>query len=154
MWRLVVGHSPGDAAEEESVGRRGSFAVVAVLLLVAGCGGGAETATREAVVETISPAEAGEIAGSAGLVVLDVRTPEEFGAGRLAGAVNLDFYATTFADDLAGLDREAPYLLYCRSGNRSAEAREMMRSLGFLEVHEIAGGIVAWAEAGLPLEIP
>ena len=136
------------------MGRRGSFAVVAVLLLVAGCGGGAETATREAVIETISPAEAGEIVGSAGLVVLDVRTPEEFGAGRLAGAVNLDFYATTFADDLAGLDREAPYLLYCRSGNRSAEAREMMRSLGFLEVHEIAGGIVAWAEAGLPLEIP
>ena len=154
MWWPVVGHSPGDAAEEESVARRGSFVVVAVLLLVAGCGGGAETATREAVIETISPAEAGEIVGSAGLVVLDVRTPEEFGAGRLAGAVNLDFYAATFADDLAGLDREAPYLLYCRSGNRSAEAREMMRSLGFLEVHEIAGGIVAWAEAGLPLEIP
>ena len=136
------------------MGRRGWVAVIAVLALVAGCGGGAETATREAVVETISPAEAGEIVGSAGLVVLDVRTPEEFGAGRLAGAVNLDFYATTFADDLAGLDREAPYLLYCRSGNRSAEAREMMRSLGFLEVHEIAGGIVAWAEAGLPLETP
>ena len=136
------------------MGRRGLFAVVAVLALVAGCGGGAETAARVAVVETISPAAAGEIAGSAGLVVLDVRTPEEFGAGHLAGAVNLDFYATTFADDLAGLDREAPYLLYCRTGNRSAEVREMMRSLGFLEVHEIAGGIVGWAEAGLPLEIP
>jgi len=138
------------------VARRGSFVVVAVLLLVAGCGGGAETATREAVIETISPAAAADLVAvpPSGLVVLDVRTPEEFGAGRLAGAVNLDFYATTFADDLAGLDREAPYLLYCRSGNRSAEAREMMRSLGFLEVHEIAGGIVAWAEAGLPLEIP
>jgi rhodanese-related sulfurtransferase len=151
-----VGHSPGDAAEEESVGRRGPFAVVAVLLLVAGCGGGAETATREAVIETISPAEAADLVAvpPAGLVVLDVRTPEEFGAGRLAGAVNLDFYATTFADDLSALDREVPYLLYCRSGNRSAQAREMMRELGFLEVHEIDGGINALVEAGFPVEAP
>ncbi|MFH1330779.1 MAG: rhodanese-like domain-containing protein [Actinomycetota bacterium] len=136
------------------MGRRGSFAAVAAAVLIAGCGGGAEAATREAVIETISPAEAGEIVASVGLVVLDVRTPEEFGAGHLAGAVNLDFYAATFADGLAALDREAPYLLYCRTGNRSAEAREMMRSIGFLEVHEIAGGIVGWVEAGLPLEMP
>ena len=38
-----------------------------------------------------------------------MRTPEEFAAGHLAGAVNLDFYAAAFADDLAALDREAPY---------------------------------------------
>ncbi len=86
--------------------------------------------------------------------MLDVRTPEEFASGHLAGAVNLDFYAPSFADDLAALDREAPYLLYCRSGNRSGQAREMMRSLGFAEVHEIAGGINAWVEAGLPVVAP
>ena len=89
-----------------------------------------------------------------GLVVLDVRTPEEFAAGHLAGAVNLDFYAATFADDLAALDREVPYLLYCRSDNRSGQVREMMRSLGFILVYELDGGILAWAEAGLPLVAP
>jgi rhodanese-related sulfurtransferase len=47
-----------------------------------------------------------------------------------------------------------PYLLYCRSGNRSAQAREMMRGLGFAEVYEIDGGITAWTEAGLGVVAP
>lgn len=130
--------------------------LLALALLAAGCGGGEGTATSEAVIETISAADASALLADApaGLVVLDVRTPEEFASGHLAGAVGLDFYAATFADDLAALDREAPYLLYCRSGNRSGQAREMMRSLGFAEVHEIAGGINAWVEAGLPVVAP
>ncbi len=137
--------------------RRGlPVVLLALALLAGGCGGGEGAATAEAVIETISAADASALLASApaGLVVLDVRTPEEFASGHLAGAVGLDFYATTFADDLAALDREVPYLLYCRSGNRSGEAREMMRSLGFAEVHEIAGGINAWVEAGLPVVAP
>jgi rhodanese-related sulfurtransferase len=135
---------------------RGLFPLLAMALLAAGCGGGDGAAPVAGVVETISPADASSLLASAptGLVVLDVRTPEEFAAGRLAGAVNLDFYAATFADDLAALDRQAPYLLYCRTDNRSGQVREMMRSLGFVAVHEIDGGIVAWVEAGLPIEAP
>jgi len=130
--------------------------LLALALLAAGCGGGEGAATAEAVIETISAADASALLASApaGLVVLDVRTPEEFASGHLAGAAGLDFYAATFADDLSALDREVPYLLYCRSGNRSGQAREMMRSLGFAEVHEIAGGINAWVEAGLPVVAP
>ena len=140
------------------MGRRGLLvvALAALVVLAAGCGGGAETTVREALIETISPADAADLiaAAPAGLVVLDVRTPDEFAAGHVAGAVNLDFYAPTFSIDLTALDAEVPYILYCRSGNRSADAREMMRSFGFLEVHEIAGGINAWVEAGLPVETP
>jgi rhodanese-related sulfurtransferase len=138
------------------VAKRGLFPLLLAALLAAGCGGGDGTTAVEAVIETVTPADASSLLASApaGLVVLDVRTPEEFAAGHLAGAIGLDFYAATFADDLAALDREAPYLLYCRSGNRSAETREMMRSLGFLEVREIAGGITAWVEAGFPVEAP
>jgi rhodanese-related sulfurtransferase len=130
--------------------------VLAALALIAGCGGGTGTTTPERVIETIDPDMAAAMleAPPAGLVVLDVRTPEEFAAGHLAGAVNLDFYAATFADDLAALDREVPYLLYCRSDNRSGQVREMMRSLGFILVYELDGGILAWAEAGLPLVVP
>jgi phage shock protein E len=153
-----MGHSRGNAVEEESVGRRGLLvvALAALVLLAAGCGGSAETTVQEALIETISPADAADLiaAAPAGLVVLDVRTPEEFASGHLAGAVNLDFYAATFSIDLTALDAEVPYILYCRAGNRSAEAREMMRSFGFREVHEIAGGINAWVEAGLPVEAP
>ena len=46
------------------------------------------------------------------------------------------------------------YLLYCRSDNRSGQVRETMRSLGFILVYEVDGGILAWAEAGLPLVAP
>jgi rhodanese-related sulfurtransferase len=143
--------------EEESVLNKGLFSLLALVLLGAGCGSsGGGPAAAEAVIETISPADASLLLAEppAGLVVLDVRTPEEFSAGRLAGAVDLDFYAAAFADDLAALDREAPYLLYCQTDNRSGQVREMMRSLGFREVHEIDGGIVAWAEAGLPIQTP
>jgi phage shock protein E len=149
--------------KEDCVRRRGrtvarwATALVGLAWIVsapAGCGGGGSTST--ATIETISPAEAAGLVSEApeGLVVLDVRTPAEFAGGHLAGAVNLDYQAAGFADRLAELDRAVPYVLYCRTGNRSAQVREMMRDLGFAEVHEIAGGIVAWAEAGLGIVLP
>ena len=126
----------------------------AAALLVAACGGTSGTAA--ATIETVSPARAAEIIGEGrpGLVVLDVRTPEEFVGGHLAGAVNLDFYHPGFAGALAALDRATPYVLYCRVDNRSAEVREMMRDLGFTEVYEVDGGIVAWVEEGRPFVRP
>lgn len=125
-----------------------------ILLGLAGCGGDSSTAT--ASIETISAAEAADLLAAPpdGLVVLDVRTPGEFAAGHLPDAINLDYQAAGFADDLGALDREVPYLLYCRSGNRSAQAREMMRGLGFVEVHELGGGMNAWAEAGGAIVVP
>jgi phage shock protein E len=121
---------------------------LAMALALAACGGEAGTST--ATIETVSPAGAAEIIGDGrpDLVVLDVRTPEEFAGGHLADAVNLDYYAPGFAGALGVLDREVPYVLYCRSGSRSAEVREMMRDLGFAEVYEIGGGFAAWVEAG------
>jgi rhodanese-related sulfurtransferase len=131
---------------------RAMLATVAVLALVtAACGGGATTV--EPVIETVSPERASEIVdGVDGVVVLDIRTPEEFAQARLAGAVNIDFYADDFEDRLAELDRGTDYVLYCRTGNRTSVAREIMRQLGFESVHEIDGGIVNWYETGLPIE--
>jgi rhodanese-related sulfurtransferase len=85
------------------------------------------------------------------LVVLDVRTPEEFAEGHLDGAVLVDFYATDFVDQLAALDTDVPYLVYCRSGNRSGETLGVMEQLGFSSVVDVDGGIVAWSGAGLPV---
>ncbi len=138
--------------------RRGRWAaglVTAVILsALAACGGDSSAGT--ATIETISPAEASGLLEDprAAPVVLDVRTPGEFAAGHLPGAINLDYQAAGFADDLAALNREVPYLLYCRTDSRSGRAREMMRNLGFVEVYEIDGGIVAWAEAGLAVVAP
>lgn len=85
------------------------------------------------------------------LVVLDVRTAEEFDEGHLADATMLDFYAPDFADRLAELDPDVPYLIYCRSGNRSGQTLALMEDLGFTDVADVDGGILAWGDAGLPV---
>jgi phage shock protein E len=87
----------------------------------------------------------------ADLVVLDVRTPEEFAEGHLDGAVLVDFYDADFAEQLAALDPDVPYLMYCRSGNRSGQALGVMEQLGFSSVADVGGGILAWTAAGLPV---
>lgn len=85
-------------------------------------------------------------------VLIDIRRPEEYAAGHLA-AVNmqLDYYAPDFKDQLAKLDKNATYLIYCRSGHRSGLALAIMQELGFTDIHDIAGGINAWTAAGLPV---
>jgi len=104
-------------------------------------------------ISTISVDEAAALTTDppADLVVLDVRTPEEFAEGHLEGAVLVDFYDADFADQLAALDPDVPYLVYCRSGNRSGQTLSVMEQLGFSSVVDVDGGIVAWTSAGLPV---
>lgn len=78
------------------------------------------------------------------LQVLDVRTPEEIQEGHLPNAIAYDFKAPGFETKLASLPRDKAYLVYCRSGGRSAKTVEMMKSLGFPEVYEMKGGILAY----------
>jgi len=85
-------------------------------------------------------------------VILDVRTPGEYAAERIVGAVLLDYRSPSFRRELANLARDATYLVYCRSGNRSAGAVEVMAQRGFTRIYELAGGILAWKRAGLPVE--
>lgn len=87
-------------------------------------------------------------ASGSGPVLLDVRTPGEFADGYIQGAINMDINAPDFADRLGKLDRNAEYLLYCRSGNRSGVALGMMRDLGFSSVSHLEGGIGAWMRNG------
>lgn len=85
------------------------------------------------------------------LVVLDVRTPEEFAAGALPGAILIDINGPSFTDEVSELDTDLPYLVYCRSGNRSAAAVEIMEDLGFGEIYELANGVQAWVASGRQL---
>lgn len=103
----------------------------------------------------IGPDEARQVLARppAGLVVLDIRTPEEFRDGHLPGARNLDFFAPDFRQRLEALARgDAPVLLYCRSGNRSGQAMRLLRQWGRDDVLHLAGGFRAWQAAGLPEE--
>jgi rhodanese-related sulfurtransferase len=119
---------------------------LAAAIAVAGC------SPSEATLETVSAEAAAEvIANTPDVVVLDIRTPEEFTEGFIEGASNIDFYRSDFAGQLDMLDKDAPYVVYCRSDNRSGDAMDVFADLGFTNVTEIDGGIVNWYESGLPI---
>lgn len=129
--------------------RRATLFVVLLVVAVAtaACGGGVDTQHS-----LVTATEANDLVQDPpdDLVILDIRTPEEFEQGRIEDSVMIDFYAPDFESQLDDLDKSIPYFVYCRSGNRSATAAEMMTDLGFEVIYELDGGIVAWAEAGLP----
>ncbi len=103
----------------------------------------------------ISPQQASNVIVSLhddpGFVLLDIRTPDEVTASHISGAVNLDFYSQTFQDDLAALDCDVTYLIYCRTGHRSGLAYDMMEELGFEHVYDLDGGITEWTADGYPV---
>ena len=77
--------------------------------------------------------------------LIDVRTPEEYNAGHIEGAVNINFYDEDFEQQLEEkLNKEQPVMLYCRSGSRSAQSAKQMAGLGFREVYDLKGGFMAW----------
>ena len=152
--------------------------LIVVSLLLASCGGSgssnADTAPAETIAAETTPAEADpqetSAAAPAGfllvepeeaaaiiadppddLVILDVRTQEEFDEGHIEGAVMLDFYRDDFETELADLDPNVPYVVYCRSGNRSGQTIALMEDLEFRTVADVDGGVLAWETAGLPL---
>lgn len=84
-------------------------------------------------------------------VIVDVRSPEEFEAGHIEGAVNINVESPTFAADIEQLDKDAPHAVYCRSGNRSQVALDTMKAAGFDNAYHLTGGIGAWQAAGYPV---
>ena len=105
----------------------------------------------KAFLEDIDAARANElIAAESPPVIIDVRTPGEFAAGHIDKAINIDFKSPTFKEELAKLDRDQTYLMHCRSGGRSGQAKPIFEELGFKAVYHLEGGTNAWEEAGLP----
>jgi rhodanese-related sulfurtransferase len=76
-------------------------------------------------------------------VLLDVRTPDEFAGGTIPGALNVDFFSTSFTQKVDKLDKSATYFVFCRSGNRSGQACKIMHQMGF-DVRNLSGGIGAY----------
>lgn len=90
------------------------------------------------------------VVASPGVQIIDVRTPEEFAAGHIEGAVNYDVQGPEFLEQIATLDPAGTYAVYCRSGNRSQPAVAAMSAAGINGIYELESGIVGWEEAGLP----
>ena len=96
----------------------------------------------------LSPELFSEKISQSGVVVLDIRTPQEIDAGYIAGAQTIDFYSDIFESKIKSLDKDCVYALYCRSGHRSVLALNMMQDLGFQNVFHLKGGIIEWVETG------
>lgn len=127
------------------------------MLIAAGCSDSSDTTEADTPGIRLVSVQAGaglQADPPEDLVILDVRTPEEFAEGHLEGAIMIDFYEDDFADQIADLDPDVPYLVYCRSGNRSGQTAAIMEELGFADVSDVDGGIVSWFDSGLPTVNP
>jgi rhodanese-related sulfurtransferase len=96
----------------------------------------------------VSASEAQQLIES-GAQLVDVRTDVEFAAGHIPGARHVPL--ADVQSEAAGLDREKPLVVYCRSGERSGMAADAFAASGW-DAHSIEGGLLQWAEDGLPLE--
>lgn len=84
-------------------------------------------------------------------IVIDVRTPAEYAEGHLEGAVNINLQSGTFGQQIANLAKDGAYLVYCHSGNRSAQAASIMKAAGFTDV--LDGGSIQHAASTTGLAI-
>ncbi|MEH6527446.1 MAG: rhodanese-like domain-containing protein [Sneathiella sp.] len=85
------------------------------------------------------------------VIILDVRTPEEFNSGHVEGAINIDYHGIEFAKLIGELDTDQHYLLYCRSGFRSGRTLPLMLRAGLTKISHLDGGMNTWNAAGLPV---
>ena len=118
--------------------------ILASVLLLAGC-----SSSSSAI--DLSVSEFSNKVTEAGIITLDVRTPGEFNEGHIDGALLIDFQSGNFENEIASLDKSKTYAVYCRSGSRSGEAVKVMSDAGFTNLYNLNGGVIDWANAGLPL---
>jgi rhodanese-related sulfurtransferase len=122
-----------------------AVAAIASVGLLAGCSSSNE-ATKK-----VDPVEFSEVIAQPGVIILDVRTPEEFNAGHIANAININMADSKFSSEVSKLDKNATVAVYCRSANRSAVATKEMAELGFTDMYDMQGGIIDWEAAGGPV---
>ncbi len=123
------------------------FSVIAALFL-SGC----KADAADPAIDVIPPVEfQSRLAGDSAAYLLDVRRPDEFAAGHLQGAHLLNWLdAENFKKEAVKIDKSSTIYIYCRSGRRSNEAATYLSQQGY-SVVDMAGGILAWQKAALPL---
>ena len=97
--------------------------------------------------QTISVNSFFELVENDSVVILDVRTANEFKQGAIPTAINYDFYQTSFSDSLKNLNRTIPIVVYCKVGYRSKKSSEILTKLGFTSIYNLKGGYDAWLKS-------
>ena len=124
------------------------------------CGGGDGDQTAEAdsgpQVVDVDPAQALKLIYDDEVLILDVRTPEEYAQGHIASALNYNIHDSGFERSVNALDKSKPYLVHCQAGvagGRSRKAIEVLQAAGAEKVYHLNGGFTAWQEAEQPYEV-
>lgn len=139
---------------QQKITKAAAVAALAALgLTLAGCG----SETQDPKTTTAGSAEVTQTANGRhvdtpefkkaieeGATIIDVRTSSEYNDGHIPGAVLVDVSSPTFEEEIAKLDKNKAYAIYCRSGNRSKVAAAKMIDAGFTNVIGLSGGIGAW----------
>lgn len=133
------------------------FSVIALLILVALIGvfvwqsAQSRSGTVNSAVQRLSPNQyqTSYVQNRQPHVLVDVRTPQEFASGHIAGAVNIPLQE--LPRQLDSLPKDQPVVLYCRSGARSSTAAQMLARAGFTEIYDL-GGIISWQAQGHQLQ--
>ena len=107
------------------------------------------TNADQASISLISPADLNNV--NKDILLIDVRTPQEFASGHLENAVNMNYFDSDFDAQLKTLDKNKAVYLYCKSGRRSANAAEKLEDMGFVKIYDLDGGILNWQAKGLTL---
>ncbi|MDD5765191.1 MAG: rhodanese-like domain-containing protein [Candidatus Marinimicrobia bacterium] len=88
------------------------------------------------------------------IILIDVRTPEEFNSGYIAGAINMNVNSEFFDVQIDELDKTKTYIVYCKMGGRSTKAMTLMKEKGFKKVFNLEGGITQWQKENRPVVTP
>jgi rhodanese-related sulfurtransferase len=131
-----------------------SMILFSVLLPIspADCADGSEPAPG--AVKHVDPKEAEKLIADKKVIILDIRTPNEFKTAHIAGATNIDFLAQDFEKRISLLDTNKAYLVHCASGGRSTRSLPVLKKHQFEFLYHLDGGIKAWEKAGLPVDKP
>jgi rhodanese-related sulfurtransferase len=131
--------------------RRGFVRAVALLAVVATAGSCARSDPSHRGTTDASELAARIGSGSAP-IVLDVRTPEEFAGGHIAGAINVPHDALGERLPTLDLPLDAEIVVHCESGRRAMAAESILSEAGYTNVRDLDGHMKAWRDAGLPVE--
>jgi len=108
--------------------------------------------TSKGKIYNVSSVDFNKVVGLSNVSIIDIRTPQEFVSGHIKGATNIDWYQRSFRDLIQDIPKDKPIAIYCRSGNRTSKAANLLQSLGFQEIVNLNYGIVEWSKYNFPLE--
>ena len=133
---------------KQKIKSNGWIFIAAAFLLAGLCGSVCAQAQDITAGKTISQKKFERLSKKKNTVVLDVRTTDEYKAGHIPKATQIDVLKTEeFKTQIAGLDKNKTYLVYCRSGKRSKDAMHIMKELGFTKLFDLNGGFSNWTGA-------